>query len=488
MASSVAKHIQTVGMWIIVGLIVLAFVLVFGQPSDSGGPQDVAIVDGTRVGISEWRLVRRNLEIQQQNLAPGSTNDPTFSEILDEQAREELIQLYLLAGEAEKLGIVVDDREIAAELCDQIPPPCTAQDLEGLIESANFSSDRQYTEFVRRELLRRKLLRSLMLPIRVSDHSARASLERDQLQVRLRFGRARGPDFVSEISISDATAAEFAEAEPERVLTRYQARVTEYQKPERVKARHILLRGDDALEKAVQVRNRLESGESFEDVAAEASEDVATKDHGGDLGFFPRERLEKPLEEAAFSTEIGELVGPVESERGVHILRVEAREAAVNRSVDDVKLEIARDLLLDDRSGEAARAAAEKAATGIAGGQDFDEAVKAAGLELDETIFFRPSDSLIPGIGRVAGLREAAFALREESPTSPEVFGSQRIFYVISLLERREPDEVTIASGLEPARTRMEQEARARFVNNFLAERRQELEDAGRITRYPLRF
>ena len=59
---------------------------------------------------------------------------------------------------------------------------------------------------------------------------------------------------------------------------------------------------------------------------------------------------------------------------------------------------------------------------------------------------------------------------------------------MISLIERREPDEVTIASGLEPARTRMEQEARARFVNNFLAERRQELEDAGRITRYPLRF
>lgn len=488
MASSFGKKIQNAGLVLMVGAIALAFIFVFGQPSPSGGLQDVAVVDGSRVSRAEWQLVRRNLAAQQQQLSPGSANDPAILEILDEQAREQLIQLYVLAGEAEELGIVVDDREIALELCEQLPAPCTAESLEALIASANFASDRQYTEFVRRDLLRRKLLRSLMLPIRVSDQTARDSLERDQLQVRLKYGRARGPDFASDISISDASAARFAEEEPERISTRYEARKGDFQKPERVKARHILVEGDTALEDAVQVRNRLESGESFEDVATDASKDVATKDHGGNLGFFPRGRLEKALEEAAFGAEIGELVGPVETDRGVHILRVDDREIAVDRSLDDVRIELARDLLLGDRSAEAAEKAAEAAATALKGGADFEAATQEAGLKLDETIFFRPSDPIVPGIGRIAGLREAAFALTEEAPTSQEVFGDQGIYYVITLLERREPDAVTIASGLEPARTRIEQEARGRFVNNWLRDRSQELEDAGRITRYPLSF
>ena len=71
---------------------------------------------------------------------------------------------------------------------------------------------------------------------------------------------------------------------------------------------------------------------------------------------------------------------------------------------------------------------------------------------------------------------------------SDEVFGSLDVFYVISLLDRQEPDEVTIAAGTVPVRSRMEQEARGRFVNGWLVERGKSLEEAGRIQRFPLRF
>lgn len=101
-----------------------------------------------------------------------------------------------------------------------------------------------------------------------------------------------------------------------------------YSAEELVHVRHILIAtsGTGALPDA-QARARAESlltrvraGEDFATLAAEYSDDPATKLEGGDVGVFKRGQMREAFERAAFGMRAGDLVGPVRTEVGYHIL------------------------------------------------------------------------------------------------------------------------------------------------------------------------
>jgi len=75
-----------------------------------------------------------------------------------------------------------------------------------------------------------------------------------------------------------------------------------------------------------QIKNRLSNGESFNDLAVEFSVDPSVQSNKGDLGFFERTAMVKPFADAAFSAKVGELVGPVETSFGMHLINVEDRK------------------------------------------------------------------------------------------------------------------------------------------------------------------
>jgi peptidyl-prolyl cis-trans isomerase D len=91
------------------------------------------------------------------------------------------------------------------------------------------------------------------------------------------------------------------------------------EKQEEVWARHILVKTEAD---AAIVINRIKSGEDWTKVAAEVSQDTSTKDLGGDLGWFPRSKMVKPFEDAAFSLKIGEISAPVQTDFGWHVIQV----------------------------------------------------------------------------------------------------------------------------------------------------------------------
>ncbi|HEY8531376.1 MAG TPA: peptidyl-prolyl cis-trans isomerase [Limnochorda sp.] len=112
----------------------------------------------------------------------------------------------------------------------------------------------------------------------------------------------------------------------EEVAAYFEEHQDELAHPERVRARHILV---ETREEAEAVIKALEEGKRFEELAAEHSLDTATKDKGGDVGFFSRsDNLVASFKEAAFALKVDEVSEPVESPYGFHVIQVTDREAA----------------------------------------------------------------------------------------------------------------------------------------------------------------
>ncbi len=117
---------------------------------------------------------------------------------------------------------------------------------------------------------------------------------------------------------------------------------------EEVHARHILIRttaGDEKGSKAAEdkikaIILRLNKGEDFAKVASETTEDSAGKSVGGDLGYFTKEQMVPEFSEAAFKLDKGQISGPVKTQFGWHVIKVEDKRVKPAPKFEDVKPQI----------------------------------------------------------------------------------------------------------------------------------------------------
>jgi peptidyl-prolyl cis-trans isomerase SurA len=116
-----------------------------------------------------------------------------------------------------------------------------------------------------------------------------------------------------------------------------------------VRASHIFLaipEGADAAtaqekEKQAQLLlQRAQSGEDFSRLAREYSEDPATRAEGGDLGWFGKDILPKPIEELVFSMNVDEVRGPVRADRGFHVIKLLGRRSQDPKPLSEVRDQI----------------------------------------------------------------------------------------------------------------------------------------------------
>jgi peptidyl-prolyl cis-trans isomerase C len=115
-----------------------------------------------------------------------------------------------------------------------------------------------------------------------------------------------------------------------------------------VHARHILIRaaaGDDkaskdAEDKIKAVIVRLKSGEDFEKVAKEVTEDPSGKANGGDLGYFSKEQMVPEFSDTAFKLDKGQISEPVKTQFGWHVIKVEDKRLKPMPKFEEVKPQI----------------------------------------------------------------------------------------------------------------------------------------------------
>jgi parvulin-like peptidyl-prolyl isomerase len=103
-----------------------------------------------------------------------------------------------------------------------------------------------------------------------------------------------------------------------------------------VRAYHILVNTAD---EAQRILDQLNAGTDFETLARTYSQDISTRDIGGDLGYFPQGVLISPeVEAAAFALEAGQISGIVQSSLGYHIVKVIERIASYEISAENQRL------------------------------------------------------------------------------------------------------------------------------------------------------
>ena len=139
---------------------------------------------------------------------------------------------------------------------------------------------------------------------------------------------------------------------PEEVQRYYEAHLSEYSKPARIRIAHIVFRlPPDAspdqvaavTAKAEEVRKRIEKGADFAEMAKEYSDDPSGA-NGGDLGWFkPGEMLES-IEKAAADLKVGAVSEPVRTKVGLHLVKLEEREGASHESLDELADQIKQQL------------------------------------------------------------------------------------------------------------------------------------------------
>lgn len=123
----------------------------------------------------------------------------------------------------------------------------------------------------------------------------------------------------------------------------YQANRERFRQAEQVQVDHILVRVDDdrtaaeALTRIELAQQAIGAGRDFAEVAREFSEDARSAARGGSLGRISRGQTARPFEQAAFSLQPGETSAPVRTEFGFHLIRVNERLEARNRTFGEVR-------------------------------------------------------------------------------------------------------------------------------------------------------
>ena len=126
------------------------------------------------------------------------------------------------------------------------------------------------------------------------------------------------------------------------VRTYFDRNPLQFEQPEQVEARHILLKTEA---EALAVQKELAKGKDFGELAKERSADPGSKPQGGSLGYFRRGQMVPEFEKAAFALKPGQRSGLVKTTFGFHLIEVTGRKPARKEPFAEVKTRLGEQML-----------------------------------------------------------------------------------------------------------------------------------------------
>lgn len=492
--------------WVILVAIAVVFIVSFGPGTRGFTDRNVqaasyaAKVDGRTVTAAEFEQHYAQLfRLYQQRAGQAFTRELAEQLGLRSMAMNQLVERELVLTEAARQGLRVSDDEVSRAV-NEMQGFRNARgefdfELYKKITSNSYGSPGKFEERLRQDLAYQRMLALVRESVKVPEDEVRDAWLSDADKASLTVVRFPFAAFRPEARVSEAEAKAFLAANGARVERFYEDNAARYHKPKRVRARHLLVKVDEAAgaeadkaarEKIDALAARVAGGEDFATVAGEASDDPGSKSRGGDLGFFGPGTMAKPFEDAAFALQPGQVSPPVRTRFGWHLVKVEEVQPAEDQPLEKVRDAIARELAEGDaaralavRRAEAALAAARggKALSALfpPPGQGTSAPGKGPPIAAEETGPFTPSGEYVPRAGTVPGL--AADAARSDAGRLlPRVYQSAEAAVVAQVKERTRPDPARFSEAREDALRRLRARREAQVEAAWVKELRQRAE------------
>ncbi len=348
MKNAVANKVSYFILTFIFLIIIASFLFSNFDNFSLGSSQQVASVDGTPVTTKEYsNAFNRQLEFYNQMMGGSGMTQKQIEEMrVKESVLNELIQQKLVLNTADQIGLVVSLDEIKSEIKsmsyfktnDQFDVNRYRNMLQG-----NGYVPSQFEELVA-DNTKQKKVEELFRTVLISENFVNDIVKFKNNKTTVLAVKIGRQDLAPLVSVSEQEIKDYL-SKPENkkaIETTYTENFSKYNKPEEVKARHILIKGADekSLQKIKEIRSKVNVG-NFSQVANKETQDTSGQSNGGDLGWFAKGRMVPEFEKVAFEMKLGEISEPVKTEFGYHLILVEDKKAQETKPMDAVKSELA---------------------------------------------------------------------------------------------------------------------------------------------------
>ncbi|MZR13947.1 peptidylprolyl isomerase [Maritimibacter sp. DP07] len=475
------SNISRFFVWIIMGLVIIGLVG-FGSVNFGGSVNSIGSVGDTEIDASTY-FRELNAELNAYQAETGER--PTMAEAkalgLDQQVLSRVIAITALENETDRIGLSVGDETLANRVTEiqafQGPNGRFDRDTYDFVLEQSGLTAQEFEESMRAEVARTILSDAVTSDLAVPDAYTdtlfayaretrdftwapvtRAALEEpvaEPTEAELKTYYEENP---AEFTLPETRQITYGWLRPEEVIDEipaddqilrdlYESRIDEFQVPERRLVERLVFGSE---EEAQEVADRIAAGETTFDAAVE-TRGLSLSDV--DMGDVTRSELGRGGD-AVFALEEPGVTGPVPTNLGPALYRVNATLAAQETSFED-----ARDQLFEEYAADAARRLVRDRATEIdeslASGATLEELAENDLWTVGKIGWF---EGMEDGIAAYAPFREAA---REVGPNDfPEVIELEDgSVFALRLDEIREPELQPFADVRDEVRASWEEQA-----------------------------
>ncbi|WJG08497.1 SurA N-terminal domain-containing protein [Aliiglaciecola sp. LCG003] len=373
------------GTWavVILGLVILSFVFagVGGYVSSTGTA--AAEVNGDEISLNTFERAYENerarLESQYGEAFTALTADAAYLNQFRQSVLDRLIADKLIEQAAEDLGLRVSNQQISQQIVNmpefQVGGQFDNVRFQNALRQVGYQTS-TFRDYMRTEMTRQQVAKALLgseftlqseasrvlklqaqtrnlqfitIPsesfkqsIEVSEDDINIFYQQNLLRfdteekVSLQYVELNADDFLVDIDVTEQELQDLYERSSSTYRTEEERRVS-----------HILFEtadnADAAQEKADEAVKRLNNGEDFATVAKDMSEDTFSAENGGDLDFFAQGMMDPAFADASFELKnVGDVSAIVESEFGLHIIKLTDIKAQQVTPFEDVKEELVK--------------------------------------------------------------------------------------------------------------------------------------------------
>lgn len=401
-------------------------------------PNAFTLVNGEELSRESFM---RSLQNERDNFRQRNGIEPSNEQMLQitDQVWETMVTQILIRQEVEEQGISVSSDELKYFFTENVHPSVRQYfitesgefDYNAYQEAVNSPEAGNFFAAMRQQVAAivpvEKLQQKIISTTQVSEAEVRSEYTRNHIDYDLDYIFVKSALWKNdEVEVSDA-----------EIQIYYNENIADFQKDEtrilKMVSTQVTATGSDttrALNLIGDIKDDILAGASFESMAQIHSEGPSGS-NGGYLGWFGKGKMAPAFEEAAFAAPVGKVIGPVLTQFGYHLIKVEAsRKQAGAPEVE------ARHILIEVRPSETTRDRVRRELKNLEFLADeigFDRAVDSLGMQTTTSNRLRQQDSFVSGLGSFQSA--VRFAYLSEAGMHSKVMQNETAFAIFFLSE-----------------------------------------------------